>query len=73
MFYSRVDVFGSSLKTRPTDSQRSADLTRKRARYAQRTEGQRPHDAHQNVFRGAIFYNTWEALVLLQLNTVVSR
>ena len=27
----------------------------------------------KNVYRGALFYNTWEALVLLQVNTVVSR
>ena len=27
----------------------------------------------KNVRRGALFYNTWEALVLLQVNTVVSR
>ena len=32
--------------TRPTESERSAGMARKRARYAQRTERQRLHDAH---------------------------
>ena len=27
----------------------------------------------KKVCRGALFYNTWEALVLLQVNTVASR
>ena len=27
----------------------------------------------KNVCRGALFYSTWEALVLLRVNTVVSR
>ena len=34
-------------RLRRTESQRSADLARKRARYAQRTEAQRLHDAHK--------------------------
>ena len=46
MFDSGVDVFGSSLNIMRTESQRSADLARKRARCARQTEGQRLHDAH---------------------------
>ena len=40
---------------RRTESQRSADMARKRARYAQRTEGQRLHDAHQKRMSGGSF------------------
>ena len=38
--------------TRPTESERSAHVARKWARYAQRTERQRLHDAHQKRMRG---------------------
>ena len=55
MFYSGVDVFGSSLNIMRTESQRSVDLARKRARYARRTEGQRLHDAHQKRMSGGSF------------------
>ena len=41
--------------TRPTSSQRSADMARKRARYAQRTEGERLHDANQKRMSGGSF------------------
>ncbi|CAN0466181.1 unnamed protein product [Ascophyllum nodosum] len=37
----------TSSSRRLTKSQRSASLATKRARYAQRTEGQRLHDAHE--------------------------
>ena len=56
--------------TRPTESERSARVARKRASYAQRTERQRLHDAHPKRMPGALGDNTWEALVLLQVNTV---
>ena len=40
---------------RHTESQKSVDMARKRARYAQRTEGQRLHDAHQKRMSGGSF------------------
>ena len=40
-------------RRRLTESQRSADLAKKRAKYAQRTEGQRLHDAHERRTRRA--------------------
>ena len=41
--------------TRPTESERSTGTARKRARYAQRTERQRLHDAHQKPMPGGSF------------------
>ena len=41
--------------TRPTESQRSAGVGRKRTRYAQRTERQRLYDAHQKRMSGGSF------------------
>ena len=38
--------------TKPTESERSARVARKRTRYAQRTERQRLHDAHQKRMPG---------------------
>ena len=38
-------------RIRHTESQRPADLARKRVRYAQRTEGQRLHNAHEKRTR----------------------
>ena len=43
----------TSSRRRLTESQRSASLATKRARYAQRTEGQRLHDAHERRIRRA--------------------
>ena len=40
-------------RIRRTESQSSADLAGKRARYVQRTEGQRLHDAHEKRTRRA--------------------
>ena len=40
-------------RRRLTESQRSANLATKRARYAQKTEGQRLHDAHERRTRRA--------------------
>ena len=40
-------------RRRLTESRRSANLATKRARYAQRTEGQRLHDAHERRTRRA--------------------
>ena len=40
-------------RRRLTESQRSVNLAKKRARYAQRTEGQRLHDAHERRTRRA--------------------
>ena len=40
-------------RRRLTKSQRLANLAKKRARYAQRTEGQRLHDAHERRTRRA--------------------
>ena len=42
-------------RLRRTEFQRSADLARKRARYAQRTEVQRLHDAQQKRTSGGSF------------------
>ena len=59
--------------TRPTESQRSAGM----ARIRQGTPSERNDSAcmmlTKNVCRAALLYNTWEALFLLQVNTVVSR
>ena len=41
--------------TRPTESQRSAGMARKLARYVQQTEVQRLHDAHQKRMSGGSF------------------
>ena len=41
------------LRRRLTESQRSDNLAKKRAKYAQRTEGQRLHDAHERRTRRA--------------------
>ena len=42
-------------RLRRTELQRSADLPRKRARYAQKTKGQRLHDAHEIRTSGGSF------------------
>ena len=44
-----------NIGTRPTESERSAGMARKRARYAQRTDRQRLHDAHQKRMPGGSF------------------
>ena len=51
----RVPDTGTATPSRRrfTESQRSASLATKRARYAQRTEGQRLHDAHERRTRRA--------------------
>ena len=56
-------------RLRRTEPQRSADLARKRARCAQRTEGQRLHDAHKILTTSNILlytgYNPWCKLICL--------
>ena len=47
------DSWNLNTGTRPTESETSARVARKRARYAQRTERQRLHDAHQKCMPGS--------------------
>ena len=54
-FNTRVPGTGTATpsRRRPTESQRLANLVKKRARCAQRTRGQRLHDAHERRTRRA--------------------
>ena len=54
-FNTRVPDTGTATPSRRrlTESRRLANLAQKRARYAQRTEGQRLHDAHERRTRRA--------------------
>ena len=60
-------------RLRRTESQRSSGLAKKRQGTPREQKDSACMMLKKNVHRGAFFYNTWLPLVLLQVNTVVSR